>query len=157
MITMQRASALFLQAVLVLIGIAALAVMIWEPRMEGFNAHATSFAEIYLDDPFLAYGYVASLSVFAALYQAFKVVGLAAQGAAFSAAMVRALRRMRTFAFAMIGFVAGGEIWILQASSDDRAGGVAMGVFISLAALVIAAAATLCERIAQDGLRARTG
>src|SRR5262249_55980907 len=67
-------STLFLQVVIVLIGIGALALMLWEPTIEGRNAHATLF-EIYFKDPFLAYAYVASIAFFAALYQAFRVLG----------------------------------------------------------------------------------
>jgi hypothetical protein len=59
---------IFLQAVIVLIGIGALALMLWEPHIEGRNAHATLF-EIYFNDPFLAYAYLASIPFFVALYQ----------------------------------------------------------------------------------------
>ena len=65
---------IFLQAVIVLIGIGALALMLWEPHIEGRNAHATFF-EIYFKDPFLAYAYLASIPFFVALYQVFKVLG----------------------------------------------------------------------------------
>jgi hypothetical protein len=58
--TMKRSSALFLQAAIVLIGIGALAFLLWEPHIEGRNAHATTF-EIYFKDPFLAYVYVGSI------------------------------------------------------------------------------------------------
>ena len=37
---MNRGSILFLKVVLVLIGIGALALMLWEPHIEGRNAHA---------------------------------------------------------------------------------------------------------------------
>ncbi len=50
---MKRNSALLLQAAIVLIGIGTLALMLWEPHIEGRNAHATNF-EIYFKDPFLA-------------------------------------------------------------------------------------------------------
>lgn len=40
--------------VVVLGGIGALAFMLWEPHLEGRNAHAGLF-EIYFKDPFLAY------------------------------------------------------------------------------------------------------
>jgi hypothetical protein len=66
---------IFLQAVIVLIGIGAVALMLWEPHIEGRNAHATLF-QIYFNDPFLAYAYIASLPFFVALYQAFKVLGI---------------------------------------------------------------------------------
>lgn len=151
---MQKACALFLQAVVVLIAAAALAFLIWEPQAEGVNAHASGFAEIYLDDPLLAYAYVAAIPVFVALYHGFRVLGLAGRDALFSPEAVKALRTMRLCAIAMIGFVAGGEILILQTPSDDGAGGVAMGVFISFAALLMGAAATLCERIVQKVLDA---
>jgi len=75
---MKRSSTAFLQTVIVLIGVGALALMLWEPHVEGRNAHATPF-EIYFKDPFLAYAYIASIPFFAALYQAFKVLGYAGQ------------------------------------------------------------------------------
>ena len=66
---MKRGSILFLRAVLVLIAVGALALLLLEPQTEGRNAHATTYA-IYFNDPFLAYVYVASIALFAALYQA---------------------------------------------------------------------------------------
>jgi len=74
---------IFLQTVIVLIGIGAVALILWEPHIEGRNAHATLF-QIYFNDPFLAYAYIASLPVFVALYQAFKVLGYAGQNEVFS-------------------------------------------------------------------------
>lgn len=70
---MKKGPAIFLQTVIVLIGIGALAFMLWEPHIEGRNAHATLF-EIYFKDPFLAYAYIASTPFFVALYQAFKLL-----------------------------------------------------------------------------------
>ena len=127
---MKRSSPLFLQIVIILIGIGALALMLWEPHIEGRNAHATLF-EIYFNDPFLAYAYVASIPFFVALYQAFKVVGYAGQNKVFSHAAVKALRTIKYCAIALIGFVAVGEIFIMFGNSDDRAGGVFMGVLIT--------------------------
>jgi hypothetical protein len=57
---MKKSSTIFLQVVLVLIGMAALAFLLWEPHLEGRNVHATLF-EIYFKDPFLAYAYVERL------------------------------------------------------------------------------------------------
>src|ERR1044072_5143802 len=74
---------IFLQAVIVLIGIGSLALMLWEPHIEGRNAHATLF-EIYFKDPFLAYAYLASTPFFVALYQAFKLLGYIKQNKAFA-------------------------------------------------------------------------
>src|SRR5882672_7673262 len=118
---------IFLQAVIVLIGIGALALMLWEPHIEGRNAHATLF-EIYFKDPFLAYAYTASIPFFVALYQAFKVLGYAGQNKVFSQEAVKALRTIKFCAIVIVGFVAVGEIFIMLGESDDRAGGVFMGV-----------------------------
>jgi cytochrome bd-type quinol oxidase subunit 2 len=148
---LKRSSTTFLQAVIVLIGVGALALMLWEPHLEGRNAHATPF-EIYFKDPFLAYAYVASIPFFAALYQAFKVLGYAGQNRVFSQAAVNALRTIKLCAVAIIGFVAVGEVVIMFNSSDDRAGGVFIGVLITFGSIIIAAAAATFERILQNAV-----
>src|SRR5438045_7502296 len=102
----KRGSTAFLQGVIVLVGLAALALMLWEPHLEGRNAHATPF-EIYFKDPFLAYAYVASIPFFAALFQAFKVLGYTRENKVFSQAAVKAMRTIKFCAIAIIGFVAG--------------------------------------------------
>ena len=109
---MKRSSTIFLQIVIVLIGIGALALLLWEPHIEGRNAHATLF-EIYFKDPFLAYVYIGSIPFFVALYQAFKVLGYAGQNKVFSQAAVKALRTIKYCALAIIGFVVVGEIFIM--------------------------------------------
>jgi hypothetical protein len=147
-LTMKRSSAKALQIVTVLIGFGALALLLWEPHLEGRNAHATFF-EIYFKDPFLSYAYVASLSFFVALYQAFKVLGYAGQNRLASPEAVRSLRTIRFCAIALIGFVAVGEMFILASDSDDRAGGVFMGILIALGSIAIAAVAAKFERISR--------
>jgi len=148
---MNRGSILFLKAVLVLIGIGALALLLWEPHIEGRNAHATLF-EIYFKDPFLAYAYIASIPFFVALYQAFKVLGYAGQNKVFSPAAVRAVRTIKYCAIAIIGFVAVGEIFIMLGNSDDRAGGVFMGILITFPSMVIATAMAVLERVLQNAV-----
>ena len=148
---LKRSSTAFLQSVIVLIGIGALALMLWEPHLEGRNAHATPF-EIYFKDPFLAYAYVASIPFFAALFQAFKVLGYTRQNKVFSQAAVKSLRTIKVCAIAIIGFVAGAEVFIMVHSSDDRAGGVFMGILITFGSIVIATAAAMFERILQNAV-----
>jgi Protein of unknown function (DUF2975) len=148
---LKRSSTAFLQTVIVLIGIGALALMLWRPHLEGRNAHATPF-EIYFKDPFLAYAYVASIPFFAALYQAFKVLGYAGQNKVFSQPAVNALRRIKFCAIAVVGFVAGAEVFIMLHNSDDRAGGVVMGILVAFGSIIIAAAAATFERILQSAV-----
>ena len=148
---LKRSSTIFLQVVIVLFGIAAVALMLWEPHIEGRNAHTTLF-EIYFKDPFLAYAYIASIPFFVALYQAFKVLGYAGQNKVFSQAAVKALRTMKYCAISIIGFVAVAEIFIMLHDSDDRAGGVFMGILFIFGSIVIATAAALFERILQNAV-----
>ena len=149
---MKRSSTLFLQIVIVLIGIGALALLLWEPRIEGRNAHATNF-EIYFKDPFLALVYIGSIPFFVALYQAFKVLGYAGQNKIFSQAAVKALGTIKHCALAIIGFVVVEEIIImLTHGSDDAAGGVFVGVLITFLSIVITTAAAMFERILQNAV-----
>jgi hypothetical protein len=149
---MKKSSTIFLQAVVVLIGIGALALLLWEPRIEGRNAHATNF-EIYFNDPFLALVYAGSIPFFAALYQAFKVLGYVRQNKVFSPEAVKALRTIKFCALAIIGFVATEEFFIiLNHGSDDPAGGVFVGVLITFGSIVIATAAAMFERILQKAV-----
>ncbi|MCC6564072.1 DUF2975 domain-containing protein [Candidatus Uhrbacteria bacterium] len=148
---MKKSSTVFLQVVIVLIGIGALALMLWEPHIEGRNVNATLF-QIYFNDPFLVYAYVASIPFFVALYQAFKVLGYAGQNKVFTQAAVKALRTIKYCAMAITGFVVGAEAYFFIAvrGKDDIAGGVAMGLVMIFVSVVIATAAAMFERILQN-------
>jgi Protein of unknown function (DUF2975) len=151
-----KRSSIFLQVVIALIGIGVLALMLWEPHIEGRNAHATLF-EIYFKDPFLAYAYIASTPFFMALYQAFKVLGYAGQNKVFSQAAVKALRTIKYCAISIIGFVAVGELFIMLGNSDDRAGGVFMGILITFGSVVIGTAAAMFERKLRNAVDIKSG
>ena len=144
-----KRSSIFLQAVIVLIGLGALAFLLWEPHVEGRNAQAT-LVEIYFKDPFLAYAYLASIPFFAALTQAFKVLGYAGQNKVFSPATVKSLRTIKKCAISIIGFVIGGEIFIVLGNNDDYAGVVVMVIVIAFISLVVAAAAAVLARIVEE-------
>ena len=151
---MQKSS-IFLQVVIVLIVIAALTFLLWEPHIEGRNAHSTLF-EIYFSDPFLAYTYIASIPFFVALYQAFTVLGFVRQNKIFSETSVKALQTIKYCAISIIGFVVIGEIIIMFNNSDDRAGGVFMGVLITFGAILMATSATMFERILQKSMETKS-
>src|SRR3989339_677247 len=90
---MKKSSTIFLQVVIMLIGIVALAIMIRFPLTEGRAANLDLFS-IYAD-PFIIYGYLASIAFFVALYQAFKLLGLIGQNKVFSLNSVKALRTIK--------------------------------------------------------------
>ena len=148
---MKKSSTIFLQTVIVLIGIGVLALLLWEPHIEGRNAHATPF-EIYFKDPFLAYAYIGSIPFFVALYQAFKVLGYVRQNKTFSQATVKALGTIKYCAIAIIGFVAVGVIFMMFGDSEDRPAGVFMRILITVSSIVVATAAAMFERIVQNAV-----
>jgi hypothetical protein len=148
-------SSVFLQAVIALIAIGALAFLLGEPHLEGRNAHATVF-EIYFKDPFLAFAYVASIPFFVALYQAFKLVRFAGQNRMFTQPAVKSLRLIKYCAIAIIGFVLVSVAFMPMADPDDRPPGVVVRVVITFGSIVIATAAAMFERIFQSGLDMKT-
>ena len=152
---MKRNSTIFLQAVVVLIGIGALAFLLWEPHVEGRNAHASLF-EMYFQDPFLAYAYFASVPFFAALYQAFRVLGYAGRNEVFSPAAVKALRTIKYCAIAIIGFVVVSVFFMPFDEGDDRPAGVFMRILVGFPSIVVAAAAAMFQRILQNAVDLKT-
>jgi hypothetical protein len=152
---MKRCSIVFLQVVIVLVGIGALAIMLWEPHIEGRNAHATPF-EIYFKDPVLAYAYIASIPFFVALYQAYKALGYAGQNNVVSQAAVKALRTIKYCAIAIIGFVAASVFFMMFSDPDDRPQGVFMRILITIPSIVVATAAAMFERVLQNAVEIKS-
>lgn len=143
---------MFLQMVIVLIGMGALALLLWEPFVEGRNAHSTLF-ETYFNDPFLAYAYAASVAFFMALYQAFKLLGYIGQNKVFSLDCVKTLRTIKYCATSLVGFIAAPEAYLLIVRpGDDIAGGVAIGLVLIFVSTVIATAAAVFERLLQSAV-----
>ena len=149
---MKKSSTIFLQIVITALGIGALALLIWEPQIEGVNAHAT-LSQIYFHDPFLLLVYIGSIPFFVGLYQTFNVLGYARANKIISPEAVKALRIIKYCALAVIGFVVVEEIFImLNHGNDDVAGGVFMGILITFGSIVVATAATVFERTLQHAV-----
>ncbi len=144
---MKKSLTIFLQVVIVLIALGAVAFLLWEPQVEGVNVNATNF-EIYFKDPFLAYAYTGSIAFFTALYQAFKAIGYVRKNMTYSQETSKALRTIKYCAITLIAFVLGAEAYIVTIQrkiEDDIAGGVAMGVFMILISIIVAVTAKMFE------------
>lgn len=149
---MKSSLGFLLQVAVVLIGIATLGFLLWEPHLEGRNAHATTF-EIYFKDPFLAFVYLGSTPFFVVLYRAFGLFGDIRKNRACSQATVDALRSIKHYAMALLGFVAVGVVIIfLVGDKEDRPAGFAMGFFVAVVAAVIATVAAAFARNFQNTL-----
>ena len=155
---MKRSSTIFLQLVIVLIGVGVLALMLVEPLFEGRNVNATNF-EIYFKDPFLAYAYTASIAFFVALYQAFKLLGYIGANQVFSPRAVKALRTIKYCALTLIAFIVGAEAFfftVQRGKGEDIAGGVMMGLLMIFVSAVAATAAAVFERLLQSAVEMKS-
>lgn len=151
---MKRNSTIFLQVVIVLIGIGALTLLLWEPHIEGRNVDSTLF-EIYFKDPFLAYVYIASIPFFVALYQSFKLLGYIGRNEIFSQAAIKNLRTIKYCAMIIVAFVVGAEgyLFIVQRQvEEDIAGGAMVGLVMIFISVVIATATAIFEKLLQNAV-----
>ena len=149
---MKRSSAIFLPEVIVLIGIVALGVMIRFPLTEG-RAVKLDLLSIYAD-PFIVYGYLASIPFFVALYQAFKLLGYIGQNQVFSLSSVRALRTIKYCAITLSILIVMAVLYIriFHSKDDDPAGAIAMGILTTFISIVIATAAAVFEKTLQSAV-----
>ncbi len=149
---MKKSSTILLQVITVLIGVSALAFMLWEPHIEGRNIHATLF-QTYFNDPFLVWAYVTSIPFFVALYQAFKLLGYVGQNKVFSREAVNTLRIIKYCAKSLVGFVVLAEVYLfIVRPGDDIAGGVFMGLLIIFGSGVVATVAAVFEKTLQSAV-----
>lgn len=153
---MNRISTFFLQTVIVLMGLLALAVLIRFPLTEG-RAQNLDLFSIYTD-PFILYGYLASITFFMALYKAFRLLGYVGENKAFSTDSVKALKSIKycaTIAGALI-VLAGIYIRFFHHEDDDPAGFLAMCIVTTLVAIVIATAAGIFEKLLRNAIDLRS-
>ena len=149
---MKQFSTIFLQAVIVLIGILTLVIMIRFPLTEGAAANK-DLLSIYFNQ-FILYGYATSIAFFVALYKSFKLLGYIGQNKVFSPNSVRTLRSIKYCAIVLgiLIVMAGIYIKIFHAKDDDPAGFLAMCIVTTFVSIVVTIAAAVFEKILQNGV-----
>ncbi len=149
---MKRSSTIFLQVVIVLIGIVALAIMIRFPSTEGRAVNLDLFS-IY-SDPFIIFGYLVSIPFFVALYQGFKLLGYIGRNKVFSLSSVKALRTIKYCAIIQAVLIVTTALYIriFHAKDDDPAGFIAIAILATFVSAVIATAAAVFERTLQNAV-----
>ena len=155
---MKKSSTIFLQVVVVLIGIVALAIMIRFPLTEGRATNLDLFS-IYAD-PFIIYGYLASIAFFVALYQTFKLLGYIRQNKVFSLESVKSLRNIKYCAIVLSCLIVIAAIYIRVSfngnADDDPAGFVAVSIVATFISIVVATAAAVFERTLQSAVEIKS-
>lgn len=149
---MKQFSIVFLQSVLILIGLATLALLIYLPLTEG-RATNLDLIDIY-SDKFILYGYITSIPFFVALYNAFKLLRYIGQNKVFSTISVKTLRNIKYCAIALSSLVvvAGLIIRLTHDKEDDPAGFLAICIVTTFASIVVATAAAIFEKLLQNAV-----
>jgi hypothetical protein len=148
----KKSSTVFLQAVIAFISILTLAIMIRFPLTEGRAANL-DLLSIYAD-PFIIYGYLASVAFFVGLYQAFKLLGYIGQNKVFSLNSVKALKKLKYCAIILSVLIVIAAIYIRisfafrteDVHGDDPAGFLAVSILATFISIVVATAAAVLEK-----------
>jgi hypothetical protein len=150
-------STTFLKAVILLFGIAVLALCVFAvPEIANFAA------ELYPDFAFInalvfivLYG--SAIPFYIALYQAFRLLGYIDQNQAFSDTSVQVLKNIKYCAIAISCiFVLGMPLFYLMAERDDAPGIIVIGMIIIFASLVIAVFAAVLQKLLNEAIELKS-
>lgn len=154
---MERGTTLFLKAAVILIGIPVLALCIFVvPKIGNFAA------VLYPDMAYLKYLvlidlYATAVPYYAALYQAFKLLGYIDKNVAFSELSVRALLMIKYCAVIICClYAAGMPLFYLIAEKDDAPGFIVIGLVMIFASLVIAVFAAVLQKLLKEAVAIKT-
>ncbi|MFD2615001.1 DUF2975 domain-containing protein [Paenibacillus gansuensis] len=149
---MERGSTLFLKAAVVVIGLPILALCILA-LPEGIKDSLGDPYPFNLVVPIIIGLYLAVIPFYAALYQAFKLLGYIDKGVAFSDLSVTALKKIKFCAFVISGiFVACLPLLFLIADEDDAPGLIVMGMVLVFASAVIGVFAALLQKLLRHAI-----
>jgi len=148
----KQSATLFLKAVLVLIGSAALAFCIFGlPGMASRDAAAHP-ETAYLQYPFLLCAYILFVPFFVALYQTFKILSYIDRNQAFSELAVSALRSIKHCAAAISFFFLAGLFSLAFFIGEDIAGMITLCLICVFASSAVAAFAAVLQKLLQDAI-----
>ncbi len=143
---MKRVLTIFLQIVILLVGVVVFAFLIWFPLVEGRAANLDLFS-IYFD-PFILYVYITSIVFFIGMYKAFKLFGYIRQNKHFSQNSVEALKSIKYCAIvlSLLIVMAGVYIKIFHNKEDDPAGFLAICALATFVSILFAIVAAIFEK-----------
>lgn len=149
---MKRISIVFLQAVVLLVGIVALIILIRFPLTEG-RAQNLDWFSIYTD-PLILYGYASSIAFFVALYKAFRLLGFIEQDKLFTQNSVHALKSIKWCAMLLCILItaAGLYIRLFHNPDDDPAGVLAMCIVLIFIGIAVITAVAILQKILQNAI-----
>ena len=148
---MERGSTIFLKVAVFLIGTPVLALCIFGLTWLANNPASPDYA--YMLYPILIGMYVSVIPFFAALFQAFKLLGYIDKKQAFSELSVKALKNIKFCAMTISGlYVVVIPFVYLLALQDDAPGLIIIGMVPTFASLVIAVFAAVLQKLLRDAI-----
>jgi cytochrome bd-type quinol oxidase subunit 2 len=149
---MKKTSTVFLQVAVVLFGIVVLAILIRFPLVEG-RAENLNLVNIYAD-PFILYGYAASIAFFVVLYKAFRLLGYVGRNNVFSPEAAKTLKHIKDSAIVLSVMIVLAGLYIILShhEDDDPAGFFVVCIVATFIAAVVATAAAMFEKILQKAI-----
>ncbi len=141
-----RRETTFLKAVVIAIGLAALALVSYP--LPYIAVKASGYFPEYMLYPVVACIYASAVPFFLALLQALKLLGLIDADKAFSEASVGALGKIKWCAAAVsVIYAISSPFLYMAAEMDDAPGLLAGGLILASAAFVIAVFAAILEKL----------
>ena len=149
---MKRSFIILLQSFILIFGLLIITVLIRLPLSEGRAAHLDLF-HIYAD-PFILYGYLASIPFFIGLYQGFKILGYTRQHKLFTFNTISALKILNYCAviFGILIIGAGLFIILFHSKEDDPAGFIALCILTTFSSIIVVTVARLFQRKLQKAI-----
>ena len=151
----KQGSTIFLKVVVFLMATPVLALcLFWLPGVASRDAAANP-ETAYLQYPFLVCSYGLAISFFIALYQTFKLLTYIDANKAFSELAVHALKVIKYCAITISIFIVLAIVFIALFMEGDIAGVIMSGLIGTLASSIIAAFATLLQKLLKEALDRR--
>ena len=144
---MKRGSTLFLKAVVVLMGLAVLAVCVFALPVAIKSGEAGGYTPILLGL------YLPTIPFFIALYMALKLLGYIDENRAFSDLSVNVLKNIKYCGVAISAmFVLGLPYIFITAERDDAPGVIVLALVIIFASIAVATFAAVLQKLLRDAL-----
>ena len=143
---MKNNTTLFIQSLIIIFGMVVLFFLIRVPLTEG-RAVNLDLYHIYAD-PFILFGYLASVPFFFALYKGYKLLEYIGQKEKFSYKAISALKTIKYCAILCCIFIIAAAIFIISFHNkeDDPAGFIALCTLTTFLSLVVACIAIFFEK-----------
>jgi hypothetical protein len=153
---MNKIAIIFLQFMILIIGILSLFILIRFPMLEG-RAVNLNLYEIYAD-PFIIYGYLSSIFYFKGLYQGLLLLRQISNDNLFSVSSVQTVKKIKYCSYYLGFLIIIGAIYIrfFNNSDEDPAGFLALSMITTMIFTTVATTALIFERSIQKAVKLKS-